>query len=228
MKTRILKTILSALLMSIICSFASFAGEWNQNETGWWYDNGDSTYAADGWHWIDGKCYYFTSDGYCLINTATPDGYTVGGDGAWTVDGIVQTQCLPDAQTHTLGELKLTTPDGFILLEMSNTEYKFFSYDYKTVIAVGLAEYNHPDFTETDYDNAAKSKYGEYTHKAMVQFGPTTWRRYYFETTEDPAISSMAIYYRSVVDNVYIAIIATSDESEPFQPNTLMAAMVNK
>ena len=83
MKTRILKTILSALLMSIICSFASFAGEWNQNETGWWYDNGDGTYPLNTWKEINGKQYYFDGNGYMLHDTTTPDGYQVGSDGAW-------------------------------------------------------------------------------------------------------------------------------------------------
>lgn len=50
-----------------------------------------------GWHWIDGNCYYFqeTQDetrGRLLKNAVTPDGYTTGENGAWTVDGVVQRQ----------------------------------------------------------------------------------------------------------------------------------------
>ena len=41
---------------------------------------------------IDGRCYYFDSQGYCLINEVTPDGYTVDGTGAWAVNGVVQYQ----------------------------------------------------------------------------------------------------------------------------------------
>lgn len=38
---------------------------WVKNDTGWWYDNGDGTYAK-GWKKIDGKWYYFKPDGYML------------------------------------------------------------------------------------------------------------------------------------------------------------------
>ncbi|MBT9774952.1 hypothetical protein GPL15_00320 [Clostridium sp. MCC353] len=44
--------LLTAASISMAASFSSFAGEWKQDETGWWYDNGDSTYAKDGWNWI--------------------------------------------------------------------------------------------------------------------------------------------------------------------------------
>mgnify|MGYP003375885198 FL=1 len=53
-----------------------------------------------GWNWVNGKCYYFSEkamengikEGALLRNTVTPDGYTVDGTGAWTVNGIVQTR----------------------------------------------------------------------------------------------------------------------------------------
>ena len=51
--------------------------------------------AGSGWMGMgDGvaECYYFNGDGYMLANTTTPDGYTVNADGAWTVNGVVQTQ----------------------------------------------------------------------------------------------------------------------------------------
>lgn len=38
------------------------------------------------------ECYYFDGNGYMLANTTTPDGYTVNADGAWTVNGVVQTK----------------------------------------------------------------------------------------------------------------------------------------
>ena len=68
----------------------------NQNK--WWYVFDDGTYAANGWYWIDGnqdgvaECYYFDGNGWLLANTTTPDGYTVNGNGAWEVDGVIQTE----------------------------------------------------------------------------------------------------------------------------------------
>ena len=76
----------------------TFAGSWIQDHVGWWYQHDDGSYPTNGWHWIDGnndgiaECYYFNETGYCLINTTTPDGYTVDTNGAWIVDGTIQTQ----------------------------------------------------------------------------------------------------------------------------------------
>ena len=79
------------------------AGEWKQDESGWWYRNGDGTYTVSNWQQIDGAWYFFNERGYMatgwedwngkrnysdaadgkmLVNTTPPDGYTVGADGA--------------------------------------------------------------------------------------------------------------------------------------------------
>ena len=77
-----------AAFSSIMVSSA-WAGTWKQNNVGWWFDNGNGTYPASTWQWIDGnndgiaECYYFDRAGYMLANTSTPDGYQVGADGAW-------------------------------------------------------------------------------------------------------------------------------------------------
>lgn len=61
----------------------------------------DNTQGAmfTGWHWISGKCYFFTEiksdtnpEGSLMKNATTPDGYTVNTDGAWVIDGVIQTQ----------------------------------------------------------------------------------------------------------------------------------------
>lgn len=72
-------------------SATAFGGQWIQNSTGWKYRNDNLTYHTGSWQWIDGRCYYFTPEGYCLLSTTTPDGYTVDASGAWTVNGVVQT-----------------------------------------------------------------------------------------------------------------------------------------
>lgn len=70
----------------------AMAAEWKQDNTGWWYQEDNGSYPTNSWKWINGKCYYFDSNGYMLANTTTPDGYTVDSTGAWTVNGVVQTQ----------------------------------------------------------------------------------------------------------------------------------------
>ena len=89
-------------LLSLSAAFPAMAGSWKNgagdNAARWWYDNGDNTWAANGWRWIDGnqdgvsECYYFDAEGWLLTSTTTPDGYNVNADGAWTVNGIVQSR----------------------------------------------------------------------------------------------------------------------------------------
>lgn len=66
--------------------------------TGWheiggrWYYFGSDGRMDVGWNWINGKCYYLDNpDGHMFSDTETPDGYTVDKNGAWTVEGTVQT-----------------------------------------------------------------------------------------------------------------------------------------
>lgn len=87
-----LKSLLMAGVMVLLSVSPAFAGQWQSDVQGWWYQNDDGSYLANGWQWVDGRCYYFTPQGYCLVNTTTPDGYTVDGSGAWVVNGVVQQQ----------------------------------------------------------------------------------------------------------------------------------------
>lgn len=97
MKKNFVKVLTLATLLSTFYPLASFAGEWKSDNNGWWYQNDDGSYPKNTWQWIDGnkdgisESYYFNENGYLLTNT-TKDGCTVNGDGAWTVNGVVQTQ----------------------------------------------------------------------------------------------------------------------------------------
>ncbi|MCC8059545.1 MAG: NPCBM/NEW2 domain-containing protein [Clostridiales bacterium] len=90
----VMVTAVATLAMSV----PAFAGQWLSNANGWWWVNDDGSYPSNSWQWLDGngdgvsECYYFDANGYCLINTTTPDGYMVDGSGAWIVNGSVQTQ----------------------------------------------------------------------------------------------------------------------------------------
>ena len=90
------KTVVTMLIMAVLANITAFAGAWVQNAQGWWYNNGNGTWPANTWQWIDGnndgvaECYYFDPNGYCLMNTSTPDGYQVNVTGAWTINGVVQ------------------------------------------------------------------------------------------------------------------------------------------
>lgn len=65
---------------------------------GWWYflsteENGNRGRMLTGWQWIDGKCYYLSvnasktcPEGAMWVNGSTPDGYSVGPNGAWLME----------------------------------------------------------------------------------------------------------------------------------------------
>ena len=77
-------------------------GHWENNEKGWWYVNRDGSYPVNNWQQIDSLWYFFDEEGYMktgwihwnekdyfcdetgamLVNTVTPDGASVGEDGA--------------------------------------------------------------------------------------------------------------------------------------------------
>ena len=89
-----------AAAFSLSLSVPALASGWQHNTTGWWYatNEANTTWHANGWQWIDGnndgvaECYYFDPNGYMLSSATTPDGFTVNADGAWTINGVVQTK----------------------------------------------------------------------------------------------------------------------------------------
>ncbi len=58
-------------------------------QTGWkyvdgkWYYLDGSGAMQTGWKYVDGKWYYLNESGALLVNTTTPDGYTVNTNGEW-------------------------------------------------------------------------------------------------------------------------------------------------
>ncbi len=78
--------ILSAALTLSLSSVA-LAGQWKQNDTGWWWAEDDGSYPQNTWLWLDGnqdgnsECYYFDSNGYLSVNT-TIDGWQVDSNAA--------------------------------------------------------------------------------------------------------------------------------------------------
>ena len=47
--------VLLTMLFSLLGSFTSLAGQWQQDETGWWYQNNNGSYPSNGWQLIDSK-----------------------------------------------------------------------------------------------------------------------------------------------------------------------------
>jgi len=134
MKKKIFVLMLSGLL-AFTNIISSFAGSWLQDGTGWWYQNDDGSYPVNGWYWLDGngdgvaECYYFNAAGYCLINTVTPDGYMVDENGAWIVNGVIQTQKIVPVQStdqktsvkQNAEGISSTPYEGFTIVVNTNT-----------------------------------------------------------------------------------------------------------
>lgn len=74
--------LLMTTTITICSTIVSFAGEWKQDSTGWWYQNDNGSYPANSWQEINGKQYYFNETGYLLTSTTTPDGKQVDANGA--------------------------------------------------------------------------------------------------------------------------------------------------
>ena len=106
---RIWKLVLAICVLTIGMASTAFAAGWTTgqgaNSSRWWYDLGNGQYygtptSAVEWQWLDGnkdgiaECYAFDREGWMYAGTTTPDGYTVNGDGAWTVNGAVQTMAV--------------------------------------------------------------------------------------------------------------------------------------
>lgn len=85
MKKLKLPKVIASLLIAVSLLALNPIGasaQWRQNRTGWWYAEGSSY--ATGWKLIDGKYYYFSSNGYMMHDTYV-EGYELGSDGAWVV-----------------------------------------------------------------------------------------------------------------------------------------------
>ena len=76
---KILTLTLAASLFLSLRPISSNAS-WKKDNTGWWYTVNNSY--ARGWREIDGKWYYFYSNGYMAHDTVI-GGYKLGSDGAW-------------------------------------------------------------------------------------------------------------------------------------------------
>ncbi|RHR46058.1 hypothetical protein DWX10_27265 [Clostridium sp. AF18-27] len=96
----VIKSITLTLLFCLLGSVVSFAGEWAQDDVGWWYVKDDGSYSVNEWQKLDGKFYYFGSDGYMLSNQITPDEYWIGTDGYWISDSGINQEVMAEKSNN--------------------------------------------------------------------------------------------------------------------------------
>ena len=91
--------------LSAMHSSTAFAGQWQNQDGRFWWQNDDGSYPVSTWQWLDGdqdgaaEQYYFDENGYLLVSTTTPDQRTVNENGAWVSGGAVQRLAM--SQTNT-------------------------------------------------------------------------------------------------------------------------------
>lgn len=98
--TKAAMTVAAAGLLTVLAAIPAFAGQWQRDEIGWWWQNDDGSYPSWMWAWIDGdhdgiaENYYFDENGYLSTDTGS-QGLTVNENGALLVNGAVCTARIP-------------------------------------------------------------------------------------------------------------------------------------
>ncbi|MCB7318464.1 CAP domain-containing protein [Lacrimispora sp. 210928-DFI.3.58] len=92
------KWILLAAVFTVLAAAPAYAGQWIQDDVGWWWQDDDGSYPANWSRWLDGnrdgiyELYYFDESGYLYTNTSLFDGMvTVDENGASVKGGTVMT-----------------------------------------------------------------------------------------------------------------------------------------
>ena len=119
-----------ALAASLSFSTMTAFADWKQEGNTWKYQNSEGKYATSTWQWINGKSYCFDSNGNMYANTTTPDGYTVNADGAWTVNGVVQTKT---ETTNNNDQYPLAYLKDWFVFRSNGTLTTKWSRDYLSV-----------------------------------------------------------------------------------------------
>ena len=249
MKKKWFLTAMTDGLLMMLLAMPVFAAEWKQDETGWWYQNDDGSYLKDGWNWIDGRCYYFDEAGYCLLDTVTPDGYTVDASGAWTVDGVVQVRESGDAESAdvesagawtefadqggsqaAVGTLTFTVPDGFMKAEtLSSATTSYFVNDSMDAI-VGIVSEPIPDVYGYEglvdamgeyFLDTAMQTFGTIDEKTTHTFGSGTWHRYRYADTSALGIPGQ-LYAYGRIENAKLEMVVFAGNIAGVDMNGIM------
>jgi|GEM_PF-2492977 len=85
------------LFFTVLFAVPSFAGTWQEDDSGTVYVKDDGTQQGEGWFVQDGSWYYMDKSGHLLKSAITPDGYYVDIKGVYSVrkyDSMVGTYSL--------------------------------------------------------------------------------------------------------------------------------------
>lgn len=145
----------TAGILAVMSTGNVLAAGWQQGEGAnahrWMYDNGDGTFLANTWKWLDGdedgtaECYCFDINGYLYTSCQTPDGYLVDKNGAWTENGQVKTRLVGNAKVQfDQSEGKNVEVDYKQLAQnkpLLHTENEVIQYFVNTYIKPDMTDY---------------------------------------------------------------------------------------
>lgn len=236
MKKKLL-TAMIAGLVTVSLSLPALAGEWKRDEAGWWYQNEDSSYPNNGWTWINGRCYYFTPEGYCLVNTQTPDGHMVDAGGAWVVDGVVQTQAPEQAEpaqavdgtTVSIANMTFTVPEGFV--QDTSEQEGVFLVNQSQLAVIALLSEPIPELngyeSQADailqdfFDEVVQEQVGTPSGKSVVQLVSGVWYRYDYANASSMGIpGSINIYLR--INSANLQMVMFGGDLSGLDTNAIM------
>lgn len=75
-RSGIITLMMAFVISASMISVSAAEPHWEHNSNGWWYDNGDGTWPAKTFKDIDGKTYYFNSQGYMVTGWQSLSGLT--------------------------------------------------------------------------------------------------------------------------------------------------------
>lgn len=151
-KSKLIKLITSlliataALAINPVCASA----EWKHDSTGWWYADGSSWYT--GWQEIDGKWYYFESNGY-MAHDRYVNKYYLNSEGYWDI------YALPPTLSTTLQGVSVKYPLSWQKATMNGLTVYCLDNQGTNVIAstASMQGYSSKDYLDANIKSIKKN-----------------------------------------------------------------------
>lgn len=210
-----LALLIAAGVMVLGSSFTALAGEWKQDNAGWWWQRDDGSYPRNQWEWLDGnrdgisECYYFDSNGYMLTNTTTPDNFTVNESGAWVENGYAKMMKAGRPAAKISG-LTVVAPEGYVLQQTEEGYIAAASSDGQIVLTANAGAVHNNALTylneegkEKTMDTSVQMILGTDYQKEKVSLISGEWYRY---NQPDAANDMMLSLYMRYTDTEIHAV----------------------
>lgn len=187
------KLLLGVLVMSAVMTFPAFAGEWKNDNQGWWYQNDDGSYPVNQWQEIGGKQYYFDGSGYMLANTTAPDGKRVGADGAMI-------------QTESVSQITYTSDSATQELVSSDWICTWYSTTYHVFEVTNNSPYTiRLNINESAKNGAGELVGGKSTSENDIPPGCTIFLRNSYSNTED--VAGFETTFQTKIEDYYVPVL---------------------